>query len=278
MNISDALFYGLIQGVTEFIPVSSAAHLSILFNLFGVPATGFNVKAFSVFLHFGTIIAALISYLQDFGEVFFQTLEFAASGPGSGGPRRKNFPSARLLFMMVFSSLPLLMIMPLNTYINRLFDHSALAGIMLILTGVMLFVSDRMMDGTKNERNMSLSDAIIIGLCQLVSSIPGISRTGTVYTAGIAVGLKREFAAKYAVMLSVPVMFLANIVRLVDAAGDGFAWADLPPCLVGMAAAVAAGMLSIRVLKALASSGRFHTVGYYCYVAGVLSVILTMIF
>ena len=167
MNISDALFYGLIQGVTEFIPVSSAAHLSILFNLFGVPATGFNVKAFSVFLHFGTIIAALISYLQDFGEVFFQTLEFAASGPGSGGPRRKNFPSARLLFMMVFSSLPLLMIMPLNTYINRLFDHSALAGIMLILTGVMLFVSDRMMDGTKNERNMSLSDAIIIGLCQL---------------------------------------------------------------------------------------------------------------
>ena len=272
MNISDALFYGLIQGVTEFIPVSSAAHLSILFNLFGVPATGFNVKAFSVFLHFGTIIAALISYLQDFGEVLFQTLEFAASGPGSGGPRRKNFPSA------VFSSLPLLMIMPLNMYINRLFDHSALAGIMLILTGVMLFVSDRMIDGTKNERNMSLSDAIIIGLCQLVSSIPGISRTGTVYTAGIAVGLKREFAAKYAVMLSVPVMFLANIVRLVDAAGDGFAWADLPPCLVGMAAAVAAGMLSIRILRALASSGRFRTVGYYCCVAGVLSVILTMIF
>ena len=242
MNISDALFYGLIQGVTEFIPVSSAAHLSILFNLFGVPATGFNVKAFSVFLHFGTIIAALISYLQDFGEVLFQTLEFAASGPGSGGPRRKNFPSARLLFMMVFSSLPLLMIMPLNMYINRLFDHSALAGIMLILTGVMLFVSDRMMDGTKNERNMSLSDAIItgvmlfvsdrmmdgtknernmslsdaiiIGLCQMVSSIPGISRTGTVYTAGIAVGLKREFAAKYAVMLSVPVMFLATTISL----------------------------------------------------------------
>ena len=279
MGIFEAALFGLLQGVTEFIPVSSAAHLCVLFNLFGITASGFNVKAFSVFLHFGTIIAAFITYWQDFGEVLFQSLEFAASGSGgAGGPKRKSFPAARLMIMMLFSILPLVMILPLNGYINRLFEMNGLVGIMLVITGLILFVSDRLWGRDKTERNMSLSDAILIGLAQSVSAIPGISRTGIVYTAGVAVGLQRDFAAKYTIMLSVPVMFAANIVRLVDAARGSFSLSDIPPCLVGMAAAIGAGILSIRVFRAMAAKGRFRTVGYYCCVAGVLSVILTMIF
>ncbi len=145
MGIFEAALFGLLQGVTEFIPVSSAAHLCVLFNLFGITASGFNVKAFSVFLHFGTIIAAFITYWQDFGEVLFQSLEFAASGSGgAGGPKRKSFPAARLMIMMLFSILPLVMILPLNGYINRLFEMNGLVGIMLVLTGLILFVSDRL--------------------------------------------------------------------------------------------------------------------------------------
>jgi undecaprenyl-diphosphatase len=170
------------------------------------------------------------------------------------------------------------MILPLNGYIVRLFDMNGLIGVMLVLTGLILFVSDRLWEREKTERNMSLSDAILIGLCQMVSAIPGISRTGIVYTAGVAVGLRRDFAAKYAIMLSVPVMFAANVVRLVDAARGNFAVSDIPPCLVGMAAAIGAGILSIRVFRVLAAKGRLRNVGYYCCVAGVLSVILTMIF
>ena len=202
MGIFEAALFGLLQGVTEFIPVSSAAHLCVLFNLFGITASGFNVKAFSVFLHFGTIIAAFITYWQDFGEVLFQSLEFAASGSGgAGGPKRKSFPAARLMIMMLFSILPLVMILPLSGYINRLFEMNGLVGIMLVLTGLILFVSDRLWGRDKTERNMSLSDAILIGLAQSVSAIPGISRTGIVYTAGVAVGLQRDFAAKYTWML-----------------------------------------------------------------------------
>ena len=279
MNIFQAVQFGLIQGITEFIPVSSAAHLCVLFNLFGLSASGFNVKAFSVFLHFGTILAAFISYWQDFAEVFFQILEFAASGSGGeSGPKRRSFPAARLLIMMLFSILPLVMLLPLQRYIARLFDLNGLIGIMLVLTGLILFISDRLWEREKTERNMSLSDAILIGLCQMVSAIPGISRTGIVYTAGVAVGLKRDFAVKYAVMLSVPVMFAANIIRLVDAASDPFALADVPVCLIGMAAALGSGILSIRVFRALGEKGRLRNVGYYSCVAGVLSVILTMIF
>ena len=174
MGIFEAALFGLLQGVTEFIPVSSAAHLCVLFNLFGITASGFNVKAFSVFLHFGTIIAAFITYWQDFGEVLFQSLEFAASGSGgAGGPKRKSFPAARLMIMMLFSILPLVMILPLNGYINRLFEMNGLVGIMLVLTGLILFVSDRLWGRDKTERNMSLSDAILIGLAQSASAIDG---------------------------------------------------------------------------------------------------------
>ena len=90
MGIVEAALFGLLQGVTEFIPVSSAAHLCVLFNLFGITASGFNVKAFSVFLHFGTIIAAFITCWQDFGEILFQSLEFAASGSGGRAARNER--------------------------------------------------------------------------------------------------------------------------------------------------------------------------------------------
>ena len=125
---------------------------------------------------------------------------------------------------------------------------------------------------------MTFSDAVILGFCQAVSAIPGISRTGTAYAAGVAVGLKRAFSAKFAVMLSVPLMFGANLIRIIDASGDPFAWRDVPPCLIGMAAAIVAGVFSIRIFRALAEKGSFRNVGYYCWVAGVLSIILTMIF
>ncbi len=278
MSILSSVFFGLVQGITEFLPVSSSAHLCVLFNLFGVAGSGFNIKAFSVFLHFGTIIAALIMYWQDFAEIIFEMLEFAASGAQQEGPRRKIFPAIRLFVMMMAAILPLFLILPLNGKITGLFDRNGMIGFMLILSGVAVYTSDHFFEGNKTERNMTFSDAILIGLCQAVSAIPGISRTGVVYSAGVAVGLKREFSAKFAVMLSVPVMFGANIIRLIDAGREAFSFRDLPPCLVGMAAAVLGGIFSIRLVKGIAEKGRFSPVGYYCWVAGVLAVILTMIF
>ena len=102
--------------------------------------------------------------------------------------------------MMIFASVPLLLILPLNSYIDSLSGNTAFIGIMLILTGTILAISDHLQEGKKADRSVGISDAIIIGLCQAVSALPGISRTGTVYTAGIAVGLSRSFSAKFAVM------------------------------------------------------------------------------
>ncbi len=278
MSILTALVFGFVQGLTEYVPVSSSGHLQVLFSLFGINGTGFNTEAFSAFAHLGTVIAALILYFKEFGEIFFQSLEFAASTGVPEGRSRIRFPAVRLLIMILFASVPLLLILPLNGYIDSLSNNTAFIGIMLILTGTILAISDRLQEGGKAGGSVNISDAIIIGLCQAVSALPGISRTGTVYTAGVAVGLERGFSAKFTVMLSVPVMFVASIVRLIKAASVNFSWVDLGPCFAGMAASVLGGILAIRLFIRLVQSRRFRNVGYYCWVAGVLSIILTMIF
>ena len=278
MGIFESIFFGLVQGFTEYLPVSSSAHLSVLFNLFGSANSGFNLKAFSVFLHFGTIIAALIVFWQDFAEIIFEIMEFIGSAAVQTGKRRRNFPAVRMLLMMGISMLPLILIIPLSGKIAMLFEKNAFIGIMLIGSGTVLYISDFLLDGSKTERNMSFSDAMILGLCQAVSAIPGFSRTGVAYTGGISLGLSREFSAKYAVMLSVPVMLGANLVRLFDAAELPFSLADVPMCLLGMAAAIVGGIISIRIFCSIAKNGKFRGIGYYCWVAGVLAIILTMIF
>lgn len=278
MTILTALLFGLIQGLTEFIPVSSSAHLSVLSNLFGVISSGFNIKAFSIFVHFGTVIAALIFYWQDYALIIFQAADFAALSRGQSSRQSRHYTSVRLLLMMCVAILPLFLILPFNNFISSLNYNSAFVGVMLVLSGVILYIADQFKEGDKTEKNMSLSDALIIGLCQAVAIIPGISRIGTVFTAGLAIGLKKDFSARFAVLLSVPVMIGANLFRIFDAAKDMFTWRDLPACLLGMAAAIVSGIFALRVFKTIADNGKFKTIAWYCWVAGVLSVILTMIF
>ena len=292
MSIWNAILFGIVQGITEFVPVSSSAHLAVMFNLFGITGAGFNSKMFSVFLHFGTVIAAIVTYWRDFGELIFQTFDIAAEssaenaaapslrGKSAAGGRktRKVYPGARTLLMMFFASLPLAMILPINGKISSLSDSSLLVGIMLLISGTILFKAGQFREGKKSAGTMTVSDAVIIGLCQCASAIPGLSRTGVVMSAGMATGVRADFAAKFAVMMSVPVMFIANFVRIVDAASLGFSLSELPGCLAGMAAALAAGYFSLKILMGAVKRRDFSWFSYYSWVAGVIFIILTMIF
>lgn len=277
MSIWLAIFFGLVQGLTEYLPVSSSAHLAVLANLFGLNNGSFNMAMFSVFVHFGTLLSALLAFRADFGEILFQSLEYAGQNQAEGRVRT-SFPAVRLFLMMLLAILPLFLILPLNRRLSGLSGSSGFNGIMLALSGLILYISDQLKPGKKTERSMSFSDSLIVGICQTVSAIPGLSRTGVVYTAGVAVGLSREFAVKFAVMLSVPVMFGANLIRLFAAAPGGFSWGALLPCFIGLVAAFVGGIVSINTLKDLAKKGRFSGVAYYACVAGALSVILSMIF
>ena len=277
MTVWNAVLLGLVHGVAEFLPISSSGHISIINNLFNMSSTSGEHLFFDVLLQLATIIAVVIVYWQDIVAMFYELLSFVNLGPLAGLPRER-YPAARLFLMIVMGTLPLFLVLPLNERLNGLYDRNIFIGVMLILTGCLLYVADKMTPGKKSERSMTILDALLIGLCQSVATIPGLSRSGATITAGIATGLRKDFAVKFSFLLSVPAVLGALILKLVAAVKAGIAWASVPAYLVGMVVALLAGVGSIYVVKYIASKGRFGGFAYYCWVAGVLGIILSMIF
>ena len=277
MSVLNAIILGLIQGVAEFLPISSSGHLSILNNLFKMTTLEDGHLFFDVLLHLGTLFSVCVVYWQDIVEMVYEVLGFVNIGPLSG-ERRAHYPAARLFLMIVVGTLPLFLILPINDMMEGLYYKSIFIGVMLVLTGCILYISDKMAQGRKTEKNMGLLDAVIIGLCQAVATIPGLSRSGTTITAGLATGLRRDFAVKYSFLLSLPAVLGANILAFAKAIKNGVDWSCLPAYLVGTAVAILAGIASISLLKRIADKGKFGGFAYYCWVVGVLSIILTVIF
>ena len=277
MSIWSAILLGLIQGISEFLPISSSGHLSILNNLFGLTPVEEGHMFFDVLLHLGTLASIAVVYWKDLVEMFYEVLGFVNLGPRAG-QRQQRYPSARLFFMIILATLPLVLILPIKDELATLYYNSIFIGVALILTGCMLYVSDKMLPGKKNGGNMTVLDALIIGICQCAATVPGLSRSGTTITAGISTGLDREFAVKFAFLMSIPAVLGANLLALVDAIQDGIQWSYVPAYLVGMVVAAVSGIASIRLLKAIAKKGRFGGFAYYCWVVGVLAIILTIIF
>lgn len=278
MSILDAIILGLVQGVAEFLPISSSGHLAILHNLFNMSDLGGSHMFFDVLLHFGTLIAICFMYWSDIKSMFSQTLDMFAGRTTDAEGHRRRFPQARLFMLIVVATLPLVLILPVNKYIEALSNSTVYVGIALILTGCILLVADKMTKGTKTEKNMLVRDALVIGLCQCVATLPGLSRSGTTITAGIATGHDRSFAVKFSLLMSIPAVLGATLLKLVDAFKVGIDPALIPAYLFGMIAAMISGVLSIGLLKMISRKARFGGFSYYCWVAGVITIILSLIF
>ncbi len=278
MSILDAIILGLVQGVAEFLPISSSGHLAILHNLFNMSDLGSNHMFFDVLLHFGTLIAICFMYWGDIKAMFTQTADMLSGRTVDSGGRRRRFPEARLFMLIIVATLPLVLILPVHKYIESLSNSTVYVGIALILTGCMLLVADKMAKGTKTEKNMLFTDALIIGLCQCVATLPGLSRSGTTITAGIATGHDRSYAVKFSLLMSIPAVLGATLLELTDAFKNGIDPSLIPAYLFGMIAAMISGVLSIGLLRMIARKTRFGGFSYYCWVVGVLTIILSLIF
>ena len=274
MSIWNAVLLGLVQGIAEFLPISSSGHLSIVNNLFKMSNDGHMF--FDVLLHLGTFISILIVYWQDLKEMVYEVLSFVNVGPLAGQPR-EHYPMARMFLMIVVATLPLFLVLPINDQLETLYYSNVFIGIAIILTGCMLYVADRMKPGKKTERNMTMLDALIIGLCQCVATIPGLSRSGTTITAGCFVGFERKFAVRFSFLLSIPAILGANILSLKDAVEAGIVWGEVPTYLVGVAVAALVGYACIRLLKMIADKGKFGFFAYYCWIVGTITLVLTII-
>ena len=277
MSIWNAIVLGLVQGVAEFLPISSSGHLSIMNNLFDMSTVDNGHVFFDVLLHFGTLSSIFVVYWQDLVQMVQEVLGLVNLGP-LAGQRQARYPFARLFIMIVCASLPMLLVVPIKDRLEALFYQNIFIGVMLILTGCILYVSDRMQQGRKTEANMTILDAVIIGLCQCVAVIPGLSRSGTTITAGIATGLRRDFAVKFSFLLSVPAVLGASILSLVEAVQMGINVASVPAYLLGMLAAMMSGIVTISIFRKIFDNGKFGGFSYYCWVMGVLSIILSVIF
>ena len=279
MTISSAILLGIVQGVAEFLPISSSGHLAILQILFALSA-GEDHLFFDVLLHLGTLISICVCYWGDIVAMVREVFIVLRGGRRADGtPVQGNLGAARLFMMIVVGTLPLFLVLPINDKVEELYYITPFIGVALLLTGCMLFVSDKMTPGKRTEKNMRFRDALVIGLCQCVATLPGLSRSGTTITAGIATGLDRNFAMKYSFLLSLPAVLGANLLSFIKAIGSESIDASLIPAyLIGMLAAMLSGIAAISLMKLIAKKSKFGWFAYYCWGAGVLTIIFSLIF
>ena len=199
MTLFYAVLLGLVQGIAEFLPISSSGHLAILENFLGINgmAAMDSSALFNVLLHLSTLVAVCVAYWEDVrgmaAEVGPLVRSFGKNGEKTGGER----PKRRLLVMIILATLPLVLVVPVHKQIEGLSAIPWFVGLALILTGLLLYISDKIPRGEKNERSMTVLDALIVGLCQAVATAPGISRSGATITSGICRGFDRKLRCAF---------------------------------------------------------------------------------
>ena len=276
MSYLTAVLLGLVQGVTEFLPVSSSGHLAIAEQLLNLQGASNVPDFFDVLLHLGTLVAVFIAYWDDIRDMIVEF--FAGIGDLAHHSTLNPVPPARrLILLIIVGTLPLFAMVPFRRFFSSLGDNMYFIGGALIFTGILLFVSDRVRHGRKTEKTATLLDALLVGLGQAVALCPGISRSGMTITTGCFAGFERKFAVRFAFLLSIPAVIGANILSLKDAIEAGIDWASVPAYLVGVAVAAVSGYACIRLLRYIADKGRFGAFAYYCWAVGALTLVLTVL-
>ena len=276
MSLLSAFFLGLIQGVAEFLPISSSGHLSIAQNLLGLQAVGEEHLFFDVLLHLGTLFAVFVFYRQDIAamirEFFLGVRDLVCRSTPNPVPGAR-----RLVLLVILGTLPLVLILPIKDKVEGLYYNTVFIGFALLLTGLLLWLSDRCRKGRKTERSASVLDVLLVGLAQAVATLPGISRSGMTITAGCFRGFDRNFAVRFSFLLSIPAVLGANLLDLLNAVQAGIDWSMLPLYAVGIVTAAVSGYFCLKLLRFIAAKGTFGAFAYYCWFAGAATLLLTLV-
>ena len=275
MTLMAASLLGQVQGVAEFLPSSRSGHLAIAEHLLGMNGVE-PPEFFVVLLHLVTLAAVFVAY---WGDIRDMIVEFFCGVRDIARHSTPNLPppARRMILLIVIGTLPLLLILPVRDRVEALADNMYFVGGALIVTGLLLFISDRVKRGRKTERTAGLADVLLVGFAQALATCPGVSRSGTTITMGFIAGFDRRFAVRYSFLMSIPAILGANILSLKDAFEAGILWAEVPVYLVGVAVSAIVGYACIRLLKMIADKGKFGFFAYYCWAAGAFTVIMNLI-
>ena len=255
MTIIQAVISGLVQGVTEFFPVSSSGHLVLLHNIFGFKRP---MLAFDLFLHLGTILSVVIFFRRDISQML-----------------RKG---TRLLKFIVIASIPTFIIgLIFKDVAENFFSMPSVVGFSLIMTGIfLLFASIRAIHWKiiRRQRPLGVKNSIAIGIAQGISVLPGISRSGATIGTALITGLDETEALKFSFLLSIPAVLGANILKVRHIYGN-LVSGDTAAFLVGAIVAAVTGFLVIKALFGILRKNLFFLFGIYCILIGAAAVILS---
>lgn len=271
-----ALVLGLVQGVAEFLPISSSGHLSLLQHFFGMEEPD---ALYNILLHFATLVAVCVVYWRDIADMIVEFFRGAAALLGRGERREGGKPpeGRRLVLLVILGTLPLFLVLPFDDLVEGMGANPMFVALMLLLTGCILFLSDHYAGGKKTVRTATVKDALLVGLAQGMATIPGLSRSGTTISAGMALGFDRNFAVRYSFLLSLPAVLGATLLKVVKVAASGEVDVKLLPMyLCGMVVAGVVGYFAISLVKLLADKGKFGKFAFYCWIVGGIALIASL--
>ena len=266
------ILQGILQGITEFLPVSSSGHLSVLRHFIGGGEEGLLI---TVVLHLGTLTAVFIAFrsiIIGMIKEFFLSVADVFTGNFRWGKMNDN---RRMMFMVIISTL---ILVPVYIFLKDYFiapegdGDIIFEGCAFIFTAVLLFISDACVKGFKTGKDMKVKDALIVGLFQCVALFPGVSRSGSTVTGGLLCGLTRQTAVAFSFILGIPAILGGGLLELKNAIQTS---ADINylQLLLGFAVSAAVGFFSIKLVKILVKKEKFKIFGVYTAILGALCIV-----
>lgn len=284
MSLLEAILMGIIQGVTEFLPVSSSGHLALFKILFRVEDVGL---LFDVILHLGTLIAIFAVYYKDIWKMIVAGFSIIGDVCKNIGIFFKNITHKtkggyhhvicngyrKFAMLVIVSTIPTGVIGVLaSDLIEQASKLLIVPGICLIMTAILLLLADHCKGGEKMPKQVTYSNAFIIGIAQGVATLPGLSRSGTTITACLLSGFNRKFAVKYSFIMSIPAVLGSLVFELSDLAAVSFTSTEIMYYLVGMVVAAVVGYICIKTMLYVVRQKKFTGFAVYCLIVGAISV------
>ena len=287
MNIVKALFMGIIQGLTEFLPVSSSGHLALIKQMFKMDTdTGI---LFDVLLHVATLISICGVYFKDVARLFMEFIGIAVDVFNNiiiffknlSGPKRDSYRPIitssyrKFAVLIIVSTIPTgILGILLDDIVEAASSNLLVTGICLIGTGLILLLGDFLNGGDKKPKTAQMGDAFCIGTAQGIATLPGISRSGTTIVACLLCGFDRKFAVKYSFIMSIPAILGALLLELTKVGGESVSGGEVGCYLLGMVVAGAVGFLALRFVMKVVMSKFFKYFSFYCFGIGLVSIIV----
>lgn len=259
MEIYQALILGIVQGLTELLPISSSAHLTIIPWIFN-----WNIpEAFDVALHFGTLLAIVLYFFKDWMELIKGGYKYVV--------KKEKTVQGRMFWYIVLATIPGGIVgYLLDHFLNGVLNRPIIIAIALIVMGIVLYVVDKNAKSKVKYEEMTLKQTFLIGVSQALAFIPGVSRSGITITTARAMGVTREAAAKYTFLLSTPIVFAATVLKFKDFVFN-------LPFIVGVVSSFIVGLLVIKFLLKYLQKGSFKAFAIYRVIAGIVIILITFI-